>query len=307
MAQIYSINVSREKGTVKESVGDAVLEKEHGIVGDAHAGDWHRQLSLLDIESINDFNKRGAGVTNGDFAENITTVGIDLGKLKVGDILLMGEDAVIEITQIGKECHGDCEVYERVGECIMPKRGLFARVLQGGMIRAGGRIEQVSPCNVAILTVSDSVSRGEREDLSGPALKELCYLVGGHLAHYMVVPDEGDVISQVLREWSEEDGGVDLILTTGGTGFAKRDVTPEATKQVITREVPGISELVRSEGFKKTDRAALSRGVSGIRNRTLIVNLPGSVKAVTEGFHAVRSILPHGLSVLKGDAGRCGD
>jgi MOSC domain-containing protein YiiM len=131
--RILSINVSVRKGMQKTPVGQAQLRAGHGIVGDAHAGPWHRQLSLLADEDVQSMRGRGVQIHCGDFAENLTTWGVDLAELPVGTRLHLGQ-AVVEVTQIGKECHGHCAIYRAVGDCVMPRRGIFARVLEGGEI-----------------------------------------------------------------------------------------------------------------------------------------------------------------------------
>jgi molybdopterin adenylyltransferase len=157
---------------------------------------------------------------------------------------------------------------------------------------------------IGILTVSDKGARGEREDKSGPAIRELMEAQGAEIVRTRIVPDEPELIKAALVEWSDE--GIDLILTTGGTGFSPRDWTPEATKAVIERETPGISEAIRQAGMRKTPTAMLSRAASGIRKSTLIINLPGSEKGVRESLEAVMDALPHGVEILKGTAGECG-
>jgi len=157
---------------------------------------------------------------------------------------------------------------------------------------------------VGILTVSDKGAKGEREDRSGPAIQEIMEAAGGEIVRKRVVPDEPALIREVLVDWTEE--GLDLILTTGGTGFSPRDWTPEATKAVIERETPGISEAIRRAGMEKTPTAMLSRAIAGIRKSTLIINLPGSEKAVRESLEAIMAALPHGLEILKGTSGECG-
>jgi molybdopterin adenylyltransferase len=154
-----------------------------------------------------------------------------------------------------------------------------------------------------ILTVSDKASRGERVDTSGPALLEMLESAGVEIVRTALVPDDQDEIRAVLTAWSEE--GLDLVLTTGGTGFSPRDWTPEATRAVLDRETPGISEAIRAAGLAKTRTAMLSRAVSGIRKSTLIVNLPGSEKSVREGLAAVIDVLPHAVEILRGSAGDC--
>ncbi len=157
---------------------------------------------------------------------------------------------------------------------------------------------------VGILTVSDKAARGDREDGSGPAIREMIEAAGGEVARTKIVPDEQDEIRAALIAWSDE--GLDLVLTTGGTGFSPRDWTPEATKSVIEREAPGLPEAMRRAGAEKTPTAMLSRAAAGIRGSTLIVNLPGSEKAVRESLAAILSALPHGIDILKGTSSECG-
>ena len=160
--------------------------------------------------------------------------------------------------------------------------------------------------NVAILTVSDKGSQGKREDKSGEAIKEIFTQMDSRVADYAIVPDERELIKKKLVEWA--DGGkIDLIVTTGGTGLAPRDVTPEATLDVVDRIAPGFAEVMRAESLKKTPHAMLSRAVAGVRKRTLIINLPGSPKAVRECLDAVKPALPHAIETLRGEAVECAD
>lgn len=154
---------------------------------------------------------------------------------------------------------------------------------------------------IGILTMSDKGSRGERVDESGQVIKEMVSSIGNILL-YEVIPDEKELIKKKLIEYSEK---VDLILTTGGTGLSPRDVTPEATLEVIDRQIPGISEAMRYEGLKKTPRAMLSRAVAGVRGGCLIINLPGSPKAVRENLEAVLPVIGHAIEKIKGDTSEC--
>ena len=142
--EIVSIAVSRKKGTRKSLVEEASIIAEHGVEGDAHAGDWHRQVSFLASESIEKAREKGLDVTFGDFAENIATSGIDWVKTPVGTKVHLGDSVLVEVTQIGKECHNKCAIYYQAGDCIMPREGVFARVLDGGKIKCGDPIRIVS-------------------------------------------------------------------------------------------------------------------------------------------------------------------
>jgi molybdopterin adenylyltransferase len=154
----------------------------------------------------------------------------------------------------------------------------------------------------AVLTLSDKGSRGEREDMSGPTIREILKHIDARVDFYEVLPDEKMLIKEKLMEYSRK---VDIIITTGGTGLSPRDVTPEATLEVIEREIPGIAEAMRAEGLKKTKRAMLSRAVAGVRGNALIINLPGSPKAITEGLEAILEIIPHAVEKIKGNTEDC--
>jgi molybdopterin adenylyltransferase len=155
---------------------------------------------------------------------------------------------------------------------------------------------------VAVLTLSDKGSKGERADTSGPLIHDMLRSINAEVKFYDILPDEKELIKKKLIEYSEK---VDLILTTGGTGLSPRDVTPEATLEVIDRQVPGIAEAMRSEGLKKTSRAMLSRAVAGVRGTSLIINLPGSPKAVKENLQVILEVIPHAVEKIKGDPSEC--
>jgi len=155
---------------------------------------------------------------------------------------------------------------------------------------------------VAVLTISDKGSKGEREDLSGPIIQEILSSIDAEVKHSAILPDEKNLIKDSLLNYSNT---VDLILTTGGTGLSPTDQTPDATLEVIDRPVPGLSEAMRVEGLKKTSRAMLSRGVAGIKGKTLIVNLPGSPKAVRENLAVILDVIPHAIEKIKGDPSDC--
>jgi len=306
--KIVAVCISKEKGVRKESIGEAKLIAGWGMEGDAHAGKWHRQVSLLSASSIETMRevgkKKGLDLAPGDFAENLTTVGLELFTLPVGTYLEIGE-ALLEVTQIGKSCHHGCEIFKQVGQCVMPKEGIFARVLVGGSVKAEDSIAFWQGIPVGIITASDKGSRGEREDKSAEEIKTLVKDIQGRVIDYRILPDVQETLSEAMIEMIDELG-VGLLLTTGGTGFSSRDVTPEATLSVIERAVPGLPEAMRRESFAISPRAMLSRAVAGIRGKCLIVNLPGSPKAVRECLQIILPLLPHALDILRGTGGECG-
>ena len=156
--------------------------------------------------------------------------------------------------------------------------------------------------SVAILTLSDKGSRGEREDLGGPLIREMIRTIDADVSYYEILPDEKTLIKEKLIGYSKS---VDLIITTGSTGLSPRDVAPDATLEVIEREIPGIAEAMRMAGLKKTNRAMLSRAIAGVRGKTLIINLPGSPKAVKEGLEAIMDVIPHAVEKIKGNTEDC--
>ena len=304
MAHVVSINISSKKGTFKHPLDVAHLKADFGIEGDAHAGNWHRQISLLAQESVDKMAAMGVkDLTPGKFAENITTEGIELFTLPVGTRFLVGE-VLLEVTQIGKECHHHCQIYKQVGMCIMPTEGIFSKVITEGTVKAGDEIVVVPEIRAVIITISDKGYNGEREDKSGPALVE-ALKTHATICETLIVPDEMDKIKAELIRISDA-GGADLIFTTGGTGFAPRDVTPEATMAVIDRPAPGIPEAMRQESMKITNRAMLSRAAAGIRKKTLIINLPGSPKAAVECLEVFLPAMQHAIETLRGDTFECG-
>jgi len=315
MAKVIAVCTSPEKGTAKRNAGKAEFITDHGIKGDAHAGPWHRQVSLLSHDKVEDFRARGAVVEDGAFGENLVVEGIDFRSLPVGTVLECGS-VILEMTQIGKECHSHCAIYKTMGDCIMPREGVFAKVIKGGFIAVGDemkvRLAETAPAvkgspayRVWVITSSDKGFKGEREDLSGPLVAGIAAKAGYTAAGYTLLPDEQEEMEKELRRIC--DGGLaELILTTGGTGFSPRDRVPEATAAVAERLAPGIAEAMRAGSMAITKRAMLSRALSVIRKNTLIVNLPGSVKAARENLEYIIDDLRHGLDILNNRDGECG-
>ena len=306
---VRAVCISERKGTEKHPVAaGAYFRPNHGIEGDAHAGNWHRQVSLLNYEKVEEFNARGGDAKDGAFGENILVTGIDFRSLPVGSILTCGA-VKLRMTQIGKECHTHCAIYHRVGDCIMPREGVFAEVLTEGWIRPGDQMEVTppsadAPFTAAVIVMSDKASAGARTDLSGPEAARILSEAGFEVVEQLVIPDEPAQIQKQLIRLADQRQ-VSLIITSGGTGMSLRDHTPEATLAVCDRNVPGIAEAILMGSMQYTKRAMLSRGVSAMRGKTLIVNLPGSPKAVAESLEMILPVLSHGLALVRGTDGEC--
>lgn len=304
---IRSLCASERKGR-KRVVPSARLLRGHGMEGDFHAGDWHRQVSLLSEARIDEMRARGLELEPGAFGENVVVDGCDPADLALGQRFRLGEDAVLQVTQHGKECHTRCAIFYEAGDCIMPTRGVFARVLRSGAVCPGDAFatdEALDVVRFAVLTLSDKGARGEREDTSGPlAVDLLSRALAGRLVAAEVLPDDRGAIERSLVRLADEEV-CDLVVTTGGTGLSPRDVTPEATLAVCDRVVPGMAEAIRLAGLEHTPRAMLSRGVCALRGQTLVVNLSGSPKAVREQLEAVLPVLPHALATITGVPQEC--
>ena len=307
MGKLLAICTSPKRGTVKTEVPSALLTPEWGILEDAHGGSWHRQVSMLSAEKIDSFRKK-IWVEYGAFGENLVIEGFDFRNLPVTSRFAIG-DVVLEMTQIGKECHNDCIIKQQTGECIMPREGVFAKVITGGEIHVGDQVTMLPalenpPLRAAVITLSDKGSRGEREDKSGPLIAQMLTAAGYVVEETMIMSDEARALkAQLIR--MADGRQVNLVLTTGGTGFSPRDITPEATCAVADRNAPGIAEAMRYHGLSITPRAMLSRGVSVLRGKTLIVNLPGSPKAVQEDLEYILPSLEHGVRIAAGLDGEC--
>ncbi|MCL2763868.1 MAG: molybdopterin-binding protein [Treponema sp.] len=309
MGKILAVCISSEKGTVKRNINRAEFIAGHGLSGDAHAGEWHRQVSLLSAQKIEIFRAAAetkTGIEYGDFGENLVVDGIDFKNLPVGTVLECN-DVVLEITQIGKECHSRCVIYNVMGDCIMPREGVFAKVVCGGIISAGDEMTirmQKDNYRFWILTASDKCSSGGREDKSSAVIREIAVGAGYADAGYTLLPDEQSLIENELKRICD-CSLADIILTTGGTGLSSRDCMPEASAAVAHRFVPGIAEAMRAASMTITKRAMLSRAIAAIRGKTLIINLPGSPKAARENLEFIIGELHHGLDILTGRDGEC--
>ena len=306
--RVVGICISEQRGTQKTEIAEADIVKGWGIEGDAHGGKWHRQISLLSFEKIEDFRAKGADVKFGAFGENLIIEGFDLGKLPVGTRFRI-EDVILELTQIGKECHSHCEIYKKMGDCIMPREGVFTEVVAGGHIKVGDTVKLIEPeknrlFTAAVITLSDKGAAGKREDKSGPKIAEMAAQAGYDVKEILLLPDGREPLERQLIRLADQRQ-INVIFTTGGTGFSERDVTPEATIAVCDRMANGIADAIRNYSMTITPRAMFSRAVSGIRGKTLIINLPGSPKAVQEALEFLLPQLGHGLGILRGSEGEC--
>ena len=308
MGKVLAVCTSDRRGIQKNDVHMGHFDAAWGIEGDAHAGAWHRQVSLISADKIEAFKQRGADVQPGAFGENLIVEGMDFRSFPVGTLLRCGK-VLLEMTQIGKECHSHCAIFHQVGDCIMPREGVFARVLEGGDIHVGDEMVIEARVGVrlwqaAVITLSDKGSRGEREDQSGPAIAERLQQNGYDVVEQLLIPDEQKKLeAQLIRLCDQRQ--LDLILTTGGTGFSPRDTTPEATLAVATRLAPGIAEAIRAASMAFTKHAMLSRAVSVIRGKTLIINLPGSPKACMESMDVFMDTIPHAMGLLRNEVQDC--
>lgn len=302
--KVVSVNISEKKGTIKKPV-DLINLTEMGVENDAHAGDWHRQVSLLGKESIEKFETvLGRKIEYGEFAENITTEGITLYKTKPGDKLFIG-NVELEVTQIGKKCHGDgCEIFSQVGQCVMPKEGIFAKVIKTGIIKAGDEVKYLPRViKIQIITLSDRASKGEYKDKSGPKIYEMISnyyrsLEMEFFIDHQVIPDDSVMLNDILL--NARDEMFDVVLTTGGTGIGPRDITIETVRPLLDKEIPGIMEMIRIKYGQEKPNALLSRGIAGVMGQTLVYTLPGSVKAVDEYMTEILKTLQHLIYMLHG-------
>lgn len=302
--KVVSVNISEKKGTTKHAV-DRIELNSLGVKGDAHAGAWHRQVSMLGVESIDKFTKAsGLPVKYGDFAENITTHGLELYRTKPGD-RFVGAGVELEVTQIGKSCHGDgCAIYRQVGNCVMPKEGIFVRVLKGGPLKAGDELSFYPKVyRVKVITLSDRASRGEYEDRSGPEVAKLVSDFFNSISWQLeveteIIPDDRDLLENRLIE--ARNSKYDMVLTTGGTGIGPRDITPDVVKPLLDKEIPGIMEHIRLKYGAEKPNALLSRGVAGLMGSTFVYTLPGSVKAVREYMGEISKVQKHLFLMLMG-------
>ena len=295
--EVVSVNVSLEKGTIKLPVNSIEIT-EKGIVEDAHSGSWHRMLSLLGVESFERLSKlANRNIAYGEFAENITTKGLELFTCKPLD-RFVNEHVALEVTQIGKECHGNsCAIYREVGNCVMPKEGIFARVLKSGSMKSGDVLQYIPKVfRIKLITLSDRASMGQYDDRSGNRIKEWLHEYFDQYKYpiiidYSLIADDAAMLRNELNNAVENI--YDFVFTCGGTGIGPRDITVDVVSKLIDKEIPGIMDQIRLKYGENNPNALLSRSIAGVMKNTIVYTLPGSVKATNEYMTEIVKTMLH--------------
>lgn len=297
--KILSVNLANERG-IKHPVKEIEFVKK-GIKGDVHAGS-SRQVSIIDTDHINLFKEltKARDTGFGEFAENITASGIGDTKVIAFDKFKIGE-AELEVTQVGKPFH---DKFREIGNYVMPRVGIFCRVSKVGIIKAGDTMEYIPKTFKAmVITLSDRASNGEYEDRSGPVIQEILnnFFRKKDVPFEIsskIIPDDAKILKEIVTKATNEK--FDVIITTGGTGIGKRDITVETIQAMLDKEIPGIMEIIRMKYGMIKPNALLSRGVAGVIDDSLIYTLPGSVKAVNEYMSEITKTLYHLFFMLHG-------
>ena len=303
---IVSTNISSCKGDKKKSPVKEIILNAMGISGDIHAGYGNRQVSILGEESFDGFFARtGKKVYPGDFAENLTIRGIDLTKVALLGRLIIGDSVVLEIAKLGKKCYGDvCSIFQEFGPCAMSKEGVFARVINGGAIKALDPIKYLPrPLQVLIVTLSDRAFNGIYEDKSGPLARQLIEKFFTDKRWHLqitseLLPDDAGLLAGLLEKTITAN--VDIVITVGSTGIGPRDIAPDVVGKICDKFIPGVMENIRIKYAVNKPAALLSRGMVGIKNTTQVYTLPGSARAVEEYLTEIFKTLEHTLYMLHG-------
>jgi len=300
--KILSVNVSEKKGTIKKPV-ESIRLANTGIERDAHSGPWNRMVSLLGVESIEKFSKdAGRKIKYGEFAENITTKGLKLYKTLPLD-RFVNETIDLEVTQIGKKCHGtNCQIFQEVGNCVMPKEGIFARVIKQGEMKAGDRlVYQPRTIKTTVITLSYRASQGFYPDRSGKEIEKRVTVFWEEkhrrsAVDYLLIPDNAKMLVNAIKHSINNES--DFIFTTGGTGIGPKDITPDVMKPLFDKEIPGIMDLIRIKYGAEKPAALISRSVAGVIGKTMVYCLPGSTKAVSEYLDEILKTVEHSLYMI---------
>lgn len=300
--KVISVNISEKKGVVKKPVEKIEL-CDVGIKNDAHSGKWNRMVSLLGTESFDKFSKdAGRTIEYGEFAENITTEGVVLYETLPLDRFI-GEHIELEVTQIGKKCHGSsCAIFQEVGSCVMPKEGIFVRVLKGGDLKAGEVFEyHQKVLKIGVITLSDRASQGVYKDASGMEIQKLMTAFFEEKKRpiefdYQLIPDDAKLLEQSIKKMVADK--CDIIITTGGTGIGPKDLTPDVVLPMLDKEIPGIMDLIRMKYGEIHPSALTSRSVAGVIDQSLVYCLPGSPRAVKEYLEEIQKTLIHSIYMI---------
>jgi len=302
--KISAINISSQRGTVKNPVQSATIDKL-GLVGDAHAGNWHRQVTVISQQAIDQFSQdHNYDTKPEEIAENVVIDGLEVDKVAVLDKIKLN-DSILQVTQIGKKPHHyDSPVLQATGTNVMFEKGLFCKVISEGNLEIGDKVEYLPrPLKIKVLTLSDRASRGEYEDLSGPKIMEILEAFFQDKRwrpefDYHVIPDDETILEATLREAQSDN--IDFLFTTGGTGIGPRDITPDVVSDFCDKMIPGIMDHIRLKYGATIPNALLSRSVVGVADETIIYTLPGSVKAVKEYMQEILLTMEHLLLMLHG-------
>ncbi|MCF8365452.1 MAG: hypothetical protein K9H16_06705 [Bacteroidales bacterium] len=296
--KIIATNAAGERGS-KFPVKELLLDQD-GIVGDVHAGTI-RPVSMFDEAQAERFSKITGAVKpdHGEFAENILFKTSEILDIKTFDRFVKG-DVILEVTQKGKPFHDE---FREPGNYVMPREGIFCRVLNGGILKAGNEMEYLPKIfRAKIITLSDRASRGVYEDKSGPALTQILekhfQKINWRLeTENIILPDSEEKLREILESALKSS---DIIITTGGTGIGPRDITPEVMKPFIHKEIPGIIEMIRWKYGVEKPGALISRALAGVNGKTLLFALPGSVRAVGEYMTEINKHLEHLIYMIEG-------
>jgi len=302
--KVFSLNISKEKGTSKQPVPE-IRVTEGGFDGDAHSGRWHRQVSLLSKERMDEFGRKmGKTIAPGAFGENITAEGMAPEQVALLDVFKIG-DVELEVTQLGKKCHGEgCVIFQETGACIMPRDGIFCRVVRGGVIRRGDGIVYCPwALRILVITLSDRAFSGEYEDKGGPKIREnLEAFFQDKRWHIQIdtqlLPDDEALLTKELK--TARELGIDAVFTTGGTGVGPRDITPDVAGALCDKLIPGIMENIRIKYGTCNPNACLSRSIAGVMKGTVVYTLPGSIRAVDEYMEEILKTMEHLILMIHG-------
>ena len=280
--KVLSVNISKEKETIKIPLDEITLN-HHGVMNDAHSGSRHRQVSLLGKESYDRLEEKAKKTIGfGEFAENITTEGIELFKTSPLD-RFVGENVELEVSQTNKECKHN-SAFGEIDSNMLVEEGIFARVIKQGSLKAGDILKYVPRIlRFQVVTLSDRASKGESEDHSRPMIVEILQQYFQDRPRNIevestVIPADAANLSLIMEKSAYEE--IDVLITTGGTGIGPRDITIETIKPMLDKEIPGIMEMIRIKHGAQDPNALINRGIAGVVSDTLVYTLPGSGKAI---------------------------